>query len=143
MQIFCIILLNKVEPEHSFNIQVHYIPMCLKANFQPCAKKVTRSSQQWRSQNAEKVAHITGGLLDQAVIFFNRVPFHNGYFSERKEFAPRGSEFFPLRAFPFGMENHFKGKIHTFFKCIYYRVYSMVGIIIHLMCVTSLQLACN
>ena len=25
----------------------------------------------------------------------------------------------------------YKGKIHTFFKCIYYRAYSMVGIIIH------------
>ena len=36
-----------------------------------------------------------------------------------------------------------KVKIHTFFKCIYYRAYSMVGIIIHLMCVKSLQLACN
>ena len=24
-----------------------------------------------------------------------------------KEFAPRGSEFFPLRAVPYGMENHF------------------------------------
>ena len=36
-----------------------------------------------------------------------------------------------------------KGKIHTFLKCIYYRAYSMVEIIIHLMCVKSLQLACN
>ena len=35
-----------------------------------------------------------------------------------------------------------KGKF-TLFKCIYYRAYSMVGIIIHLMCVKSLQLACN
>ena len=31
----------------------------------------------------------------------------NGNFSERKEFAPRGSEFFPLRAVPHDMENHF------------------------------------
>ena len=36
-----------------------------------------------------------------------------------------------------------KGKIHTFLKCIYYRAYIMVGIIIHFMCVKSLQLACN
>ena len=36
-----------------------------------------------------------------------------------------------------------EGKIHTFFKCIYYRAYSMVGLIIHLMCVKPLQLACN
>ena len=33
--------------------------------------------------------------------------FQNGNFSLRKEFAPRGSEFFPLRAVPYGMENHF------------------------------------
>ena len=26
---------------------------------------------------------------------------------KREEFAPRGSEFFPLRAVPYGMENHF------------------------------------
>ena len=30
---------------------------------------------QWRSQNAEKIAHIKGRLLDQAVVFFNCVPF--------------------------------------------------------------------
>ena len=38
---------------------------------------------------------------------------------------------------------YLNGKIHTFLKCIYYRAYSMVGIIIHLMCVKSVQLACN
>ena len=62
---------------------------------------------QWRSQNAEKVTHIKGRLLDQAVILFNCIPFQNGNFSLRKEFAPRGSEFFPLRAVPKGMINHF------------------------------------
>ena len=31
----------------------------------------------------------------------------NENFSSRKEFAPRGSEFFPLRAVPFGLEKHF------------------------------------
>ena len=36
-----------------------------------------------------------------------------------------------------------KGKFTLFLNCIYYRAYSMVGIIIHLMCVKSLQLACN
>ena len=41
------------------------------------------------------------------MIIFNCVPFRNGNFSQRKEFAPRGSEFFPLRAVPYGMENHF------------------------------------
>ena len=60
-----------------------------------------------RSQNAENVTHIKGRLPDQAVILFNCVPFQNGNFSKRKEFAPRGSEFFPLRAVPCGMENYF------------------------------------
>ena len=36
-----------------------------------------------------------------------------------------------------------KGKFTLLLKCIYYKVYSMVGIVIHLMCVKSLQLACN
>ena len=63
--------------------------------------------RQWRSQNAEKVTHIKGRLLDQTVFRFNCVPFHNENFSERKEFAPRGSEFFPLRAVPYVMENNF------------------------------------
>ena len=55
---------------------------------------------QWRSQNAEKVTHIKGRLLYQAMILYSYIPFQNGNFSERKEFAPRGSEFFPLRAVP-------------------------------------------
>ena len=38
---------------------------------------------------------------------FNCLPFRNGNFSLMKEFAPRGSEFFPLRAVPYGMETHF------------------------------------
>ena len=62
---------------------------------------------QWSSQNAEKVTHIKERLLEQAVIIFNCVPYQNGNCSYRKEFAPRGSEFFPLKAVPFGMENHF------------------------------------
>ena len=49
---------------------------------------------QWRSQKAEKVMHIKGRLLDQALILFNSVPFQNG------------SEFFPLRAVLY-MENYF------------------------------------
>ena len=36
---------------------------------------------QWRSQNTEEVTHIKGRLLDQVVILFNCVPFHNGNFS--------------------------------------------------------------
>ena len=37
--------------------------------------------KQWRSQNAEKVTHIKGRLLDQAMILFNLVPYQNGNFS--------------------------------------------------------------
>ena len=60
---------------------------------------------QWRSQNAEKVTRIKGRLLYQAMILFNYAPFQNGNFSQRKEFAPRGSELFPFRAVPYDMEN--------------------------------------
>ena len=35
----------------------------------------------WRCQNAEKVTHIKGRLLNQAMILFNCVPFQNGNFS--------------------------------------------------------------
>ena len=38
-------------------------------------------SIQWCSQNAEKVTHIKGRLLDQAVILFNCDPFRNWNFS--------------------------------------------------------------
>ena len=60
----------------------------------------------WRSQNTEQVSHIKGRLLGQAVILINCVPFQIENFSNRKEFAHRGSKFFPLKAAPFGMENH-------------------------------------
>ena len=59
------------------------------------------------ARTLKKVTHIKGRLLDQAVILFNWVPFHNENFSERKELAPRGSQFFPLKAVHYGMENHF------------------------------------
>ena len=62
---------------------------------------------QWRNQNAEKVTHIKGRLMDQSVVLFNRVPFQIVNFFYRKEFAPRGGEFFPLRAVPYGIEHHF------------------------------------
>ena len=64
-------------------------------------------SDQWRRQDAEKVMYIKGGLLDQAMILFNCVSFQNVNCSKRKEFAPRGSEFFPFRAVPYDMINHF------------------------------------
>ena len=62
--------------------------------------------QQWHSHNAEKLTHIKGRLLAPSMILFNCVPFQNGNFSQTKEFAPRGSELFPLRAVPYGIETH-------------------------------------
>ena len=59
----------------------------------------TNRWKQWRRQNAEKVTHIKERLLDQAVMLFNCIPFQSGSFSLRIEFAPRGSEFFPLEQF--------------------------------------------
>ena len=50
---------------------------------------------QWRSQYVEKVTHIKGRLLKQAVIFFSCVPFFK---MGTSLFAPKGNEFFPLRA---------------------------------------------
>ena len=39
------------------------------------------NKNQRRSQNAEKVMHIKGRLLEQAMILYNYVPFQNGNFS--------------------------------------------------------------
>ena len=80
------------------------------------------------------VCHVCLGMCGRASVFgvmglkvFGRVGTHI---------------FFSLYFFP---ENliFLKGKFTLFLKCIYYRAYSMEGIIIHLMCVKSLQLACN
>ena len=53
-------------------------------------KRPSATTNKWRSQNAEKVTHIKGRLLKQEL----------GPFELRKAFAPRGSEFFPLRVVP-------------------------------------------
>ena len=49
---------------------------------------------QWRSQNAEKVKHIKGRLLDQAVILFNRVPFKMGTSLKGKNLLPERTNYF-------------------------------------------------
>ena len=64
-------------------------------------------TNKYQYQNVQKVTHLKGRLLDQAIILFICIPFQNGNFSQRKELAPGGSEFFPLRAVSYGMENHF------------------------------------
>ena len=56
----------------------------------------TGKINQWRSRNAENVTHTKGRLLYEAMILFNCVSFQKGNISYRKEFAPKGSEFFPL-----------------------------------------------
>ena len=63
---------------------------------------------QWRSQNAEKVTHIKRRLLDQSVVFLIASLFKMGTSLKGKNSLPLGgSEFFPLRAVPYDMENHF------------------------------------
>ena len=57
------------------------------------------------SQNARKVKHIKGKLLDQAVILFICVPFQNGNFYKGKNLLLLCLS--PLRAVPYGLENHF------------------------------------
>ena len=51
-------------------------------------------ANQSRSQNAEKVTHIKGRLLDQATILFNCVPFQNENFSLCKNLLPEGANSF-------------------------------------------------
>ena len=55
---------------------------------------------QWRSQNAGKVKHIKGRVMNQVMILYNNVPL-KWELLLKEEFAPRGSEFFPLRAVPY------------------------------------------
>ena len=57
------------------------------------------NASQWRSHNDEKVRHIKGELLDQAVILFNCVPLQSGTSLKGR------SEFFHLRVVPYSMEN--------------------------------------
>ena len=64
-----------------------------------------------RTLNAEKVTHIKGRLLDQAMIRFSCAPFQMWISHKGKNLLPKGanfgSEFFPLWAVPYSMENHF------------------------------------
>ena len=80
---------------HVYKLSVYsfILPSCLQ-------QKTWDDPLQWRSQNAEKAMHIKGRLLYQAMILYNYVPFQNRNFSQRNEFAPRGSGFFSLRAVP-------------------------------------------
>ena len=65
--------------------------------------RLTESSQwnickfiykQWRSQNAEKVKHIQGRLLKQAVILTNCVLFKLGTSRKRKNLLQEGANSF-------------------------------------------------
>ena len=63
--------------------------------------------------NAEKVTHIKGRLLIKqwfsliVSLFKWELLLKERICSQRKEFAPRGSKFFPLWAVLYSMENHF------------------------------------
>ena len=80
---------------------IEYKPFSDQWNFQKIYKnKVVINGV---ARTLEKITHIKGRLLYQAVILFSyfyNMPFKKQNFSESKEFAPRGSEFFPLRAVP-------------------------------------------
>ena len=50
--------------------------------------------------------HINGKLMKQAMLFIC-IPFQIGDHSWKKEFAPRWSKFFPLRAVDYGMHKKY------------------------------------
>ena len=52
------------------------------------------------------------------MILYDYVPFRNGNFSQRKEFAPRGSEFFPFCVLPNSMEITFT-TLSDLLECYY------------------------
>ena len=54
---------------------------------------------QWRTQNAKKVTHIKGRLLDQAMILFNCIPFINGKFSKGENLLAEGANSFLYEQF--------------------------------------------
>ena len=51
-------------------------------------------TKQWRSQNAEKITQVKGGLLEQAVVVFTCVPFQNGNSLKGKNLPPKGADSF-------------------------------------------------
>ena len=56
-----------------------------------------------RWKNYAQQRETTGSIND----FLHLCPFFKWELLKRKEFAPRGSEFFLLRAVPYGKENNF------------------------------------
>ena len=74
---------------------MHHFPLNLGSGSQNVTINIVTGvpSTDSDQQNAEKCTHVKGKLLDQVMILFNCVPFQNGNFSSKKEFAPRGSEF--------------------------------------------------
>ena len=68
---------------------------------------MTSMMMQWRGQNAKKKLRTPKGdyWIKQ---WFSSIAylFEMGTSHKRKEFAPKRSEFFSLRAVPYGMENH-------------------------------------
>ena len=52
---------------------------------------MSTTTNQWHSQNTEKVTHIKGRLLEQAVIPFNCAPFQNGTSLKGKNLLSEGA----------------------------------------------------
>ena len=55
--------------------------------------------EHWRNHNAEKVMHIKGRVLYQAVILYNNVPFLNGTSLKGKNLLPEGANSFLYEQF--------------------------------------------
>ena len=60
------------------------------AHFFPIKKQENLHHLQWHSQNAEKVTHIKGRLLYQAMVLYNYVPFQFGTSLKGKNSFPGG-----------------------------------------------------
>ena len=65
------------------------------------------NAQQWHSQNVDKVTHIEGRLLYQAMILYNYVPFQIGTSLKGKNLLPKEWILSFKSSSLLGMENHF------------------------------------
>ena len=82
--------MNIISIQNAF-IHAHYVYAPVSLTLQESPYIATRTADyveitcntwpQWCSQNFEKVTHIEGRLLYQAMIFYNYVPFRDGNFS--------------------------------------------------------------
>ena len=76
--------------------------------------------EQRRSQNAEKVTHTNGGLLDQTTILFNYVPFQIGTSLTGKHLITEGANSFLYEQFPIVWKITFLSHYVTSLECSYF-----------------------